>query len=82
VHSIWVRDRDGDREGHLSHRLVRASPASLYGPGGDRLHPQSKVVGLSKMKRLMDALTMKPTMQELITHRAAASWRSISSRME
>jgi GTP cyclohydrolase I len=34
--------------------------------------PHKKVVGLSKMKRLMDALTMKPTMQELITHRAAS----------
>lgn len=33
--------------------------------------PRRKVVGLSKMKRLMDALTMKPTMQELITNRAA-----------
>jgi GTP cyclohydrolase IA len=34
--------------------------------------PHKKVVGLSKMKRLIDALTMKPTMQELITHRAAS----------
>jgi GTP cyclohydrolase IA len=33
--------------------------------------PKHAVVGLSKMKRLMDALTMKPTMQELITNRAA-----------
>jgi hypothetical protein len=38
---LGARERDGDREGHLSHRLVRASPASLYGPGGDRLHPTS-----------------------------------------
>lgn len=34
--------------------------------------PHKKVVGLSKMKRLVDALTMKPTMQEMITHRAAS----------
>lgn len=33
--------------------------------------PRRKVVGLSKMKRLIDALTMKPTMQEVITNRAA-----------
>jgi GTP cyclohydrolase I len=33
--------------------------------------PKKQVVGLSKMKRLMDALTRYPTMQELITNRAA-----------
>ncbi len=33
--------------------------------------PRKSVVGLSKMKRLMDALTLKPTMQELVTNRAA-----------
>lgn len=33
--------------------------------------PKRKVVGLSKMVRLMRALTMHPTMQEVITNRAA-----------
>ena len=43
----------------------------IVGQGPRRLHPQGRVVGLSKIPRVLDVLSRRPQMQERLTEELA-----------
>ena len=66
-------ERDHSGQGHRAVFAVRASSASLYRPGHVAYIPNGKVIGLSKVARIVDVFARRLQIQENLTTQIAES---------